>query len=126
MLMNLNAHQAASLGELEVLKEIAKTQSRSELFKADHNGWRPIHEAARSGHADVLEYLLKEGAKVNERTNNNKGGNALFWAKKEAKKNAKAIAVLEKYGGVVISPVFTDKKKASTSKDESKSEKKEN
>ena len=99
-----DAHRAAASGRLWDLKEIARTQSRSELFMANRYGWRPIHEAARSGHADVLEYLLEEGAKVNERTNNNNGGNALFWAKKNAKKNAKAIAVLEKYGAVVIEP----------------------
>jgi len=110
----LNTHQAASLGELEVLKELARTQGRSELFKADHNGWRPIHEAARGGQADVLEYLLEEGAQVNERTNNNKGGNPLFWAKTDPKKNAKAIAVLEKHGGVAIEPYDKNKDKKLT------------
>jgi len=104
VLSNLNSHQAASLGELDLLKEIARTQGRNELFKADHNGWRPIHEAARGGHANVLEYLLEEGARVNDRTNNNNGGSPLYWAKKDLKNNAKAIVVLEKYGGVVIAP----------------------
>jgi len=107
----LNTHQAASLGELDVLKEIARTQGRSELFKADHNGWRPIHEASRSGNAEILEYLLEEGAKVNERTNSNKGGSPLYWAKKNPKSNAKAIAVLEKHGGVVIAPYDKNKDK---------------
>ena len=51
---------------LDVLKEIARKE-RSQLFKADQNGWRPLHEAARGGHADVIEYLLKEGAQINER-----------------------------------------------------------
>mmetsp|Transcript_10928 Transcript_10928/g.23145 ORF Transcript_10928/g.23145 Transcript_10928/m.23145 type:complete len:483 (+) Transcript_10928:88-1536(+) len=102
---NLNAGQAASLGELDALMEIAKTQGRMELFKGDVNGWKPIHEAARSGHAHILEYLLKEGAKVNERTNFNDGGNALYWANKLPKQNAKAIAVLKKYGGVSVPPL---------------------
>ena len=109
---NLNSHDAAGSGLLDKLKEIARTQSRIELFKADRHGWRPIHEAARGGHADVLEYLLKEGAKVNERTANNNGMNALFLAKKNAKKNAKAIAVLEKYGAVEIAPSFTNENNA--------------
>ena len=113
---NLNSHQAASAGELNRLKEIAKNQGRSQLFKTDHNGWKPLHEAARSGHADVLEYLLKEGAKVNERTNFNEGGNALYWAQKDPKKNARAIAVLEKYGGVSVAPFAknADKSKKDT------------
>jgi hypothetical protein len=101
---NLNSHQAASGGELGALKEIAKTRGRSELFKADHNGWKPLHEASRGGHADVVEYLLNEGAKVNERTNFNVGGNALYWAQKNPKKNAKVIALLENYGGVAVPP----------------------
>ena len=104
VLEKLNSHQAASSGELNVLKDIAMTQGRMQLFKEDRNGWKPLHEAARSGHADVVEYLLNEGAKVNERTNFDKGGNALYWAQKNPKENAKAIAVLEKYGGVVLTP----------------------
>mmetsp|Transcript_49439 Transcript_49439/g.119949 ORF Transcript_49439/g.119949 Transcript_49439/m.119949 type:complete len:559 (-) Transcript_49439:1497-3173(-) len=99
----ISSHTAASLGDLATLKELAKT-NRNELFKADSNGWRPIHEAARSGHADVLEYLIEEGAEINERTNHGKGGNPLFWAQKEKVKNAKAIAVLKKHGAVNIPP----------------------
>ena len=53
-------HIAAADGDLEGLKEVAK-ENRSLLFKADHNGWRPIHEAARSGQRKVLEYLIEEG-----------------------------------------------------------------
>jgi len=101
---DLDIHQAASAGELNRLKEIVKYQGRSQVFKADHHGWKPLHKAARSGHADELEYLLKEGAKVNERTNSNEGGNALYWAQKDPKENARAIAVLKKYGGVSLAP----------------------
>ena len=45
---------------MEGLKEVAK-EDRSALFKADHNGWRPLHEAARGGKHKVLEYLIEEG-----------------------------------------------------------------
>lgn len=100
----INAHTAASLGDLVSLKELARS-NRSDLFKADMNGWRPIHEAARSGHADVIEYLIEEGAEINERTNNGKGGNPLFWAEKDKIKNAKAIEVLKKYGAVNLHPI---------------------
>jgi len=118
---NLNSHQAASLGELNTLKEIAKTQGHSQLFKADLNGWKPIHEASRSGHVDIVEYLLNEGSKVNERTNFNKGGNALYWAQKDPKKNAKVIALLEKHGGVVVAP-FEKIVKTVTVKDDKESD----
>jgi hypothetical protein len=43
----INVHTAASLGDLASLKELAKV-NRSELFKADMNGWRPIHEVSSS------------------------------------------------------------------------------
>lgn len=103
----ITANQAASLGELGALKAIAKESGKQEIFKADHNGWRPLHEAARSGNDDIIEYLLEQGAKVNERTNNNKGGNPLYWASKDLKKNAKAIALLKKHGGVNMAPIDT-------------------
>ncbi|KAG7354619.1 pfs, nacht and ankyrin domain containing protein [Nitzschia inconspicua] len=104
----ITAHQAAALGDMSALQSLA-TKDRTVLFKADINGWRPLHEAARSGHADVIEYLLEEGAQVNARTNNGSGGTALYWAEKEPKKNGKAIAVLKKYGGVNIPPEYEDK-----------------
>ncbi|KAL3904051.1 MAG: hypothetical protein SGILL_010216, partial [Bacillariaceae sp.] len=103
VLGTITPHQAAALGDVDALKSLAKND-RSQLFKADLNGWRPLHEAARSGHADVLEYLLDEGAQVNARTNNNKGGTALYWAEKKPVENTKAIAVLKKYGAVNIPP----------------------
>jgi hypothetical protein len=55
-----------------------------------------------------LEYLLEEDAQVNARTNDNKGGTALYWAQKKPKENAKAIAVLRRYGGVNIAPGYKD------------------
>lgn len=88
----------------------SKTHTRFifyDLHTTDHNGWRPIHEGARGGHADIVEYLLEQGANVNERTNNNKGGNPLYWANKNPKKNAKVIAVLEIHGGVSMAPINT-------------------
>jgi hypothetical protein len=54
----------------------------------------------------VLEYLIEEGAEINERTNNGKGGNPLFWAEKDKVKNANAIAVLKKYGAVNLPPII--------------------
>ena len=41
--------------------------------------WRPLHEAARAGRAKAIEYLIKEGAQVNERTNNGQGGSPLWY-----------------------------------------------
>lgn len=102
---------------LDMLKEIA-AKDRSLLFKADHNGWRPLHEAARGGRADVVEYLLKEGAQVNERPNHGEGGSPLWWAERKPKENTKTIAVLKKYGAVSLTPLSPAKRAAKNTKGE--------
>ena len=56
----LGPHTAAADGDLSTLREIAR-KDRAQLFSADKNGWRPLHEAARSGRHKVIEYLIKEG-----------------------------------------------------------------
>lgn len=63
-----------------------------------------MHEAARGGHTAVLEYLLKEGAKVNERTHNGEGGTPLWLAEKHAEKSKEAIELLKRYGGLSLEP----------------------
>ena len=44
------------------------------------------------------------GAQINERTNNGKGGTALWWAEKRPKENRAAILVLKKHGAVSVAP----------------------
>lgn len=61
------SHGAAGDGDLDALIEIAKDDMES-LFNEDYNGWQPIHEAARSGHFEVVEFLTSQGADVNART----------------------------------------------------------
>lgn len=46
------SHDAAGDGRLEVLKKLAE-EDPSKLHIPDHNGWYPIHEAARGGHLEV-------------------------------------------------------------------------
>ena len=82
-------------------------------------------EAARAGHADVLEYLIKEGVQVNERTNNGEGGNPLWWAEKEEERNKEAIALLKKYGAVSLQPKVLDNKKRNDQKKEMEHSKKQ-
>jgi ankyrin repeat protein len=60
------------------LKELVRADP-SNTTKQDVNGWRPIHEAARSGEIEVLKFLVEHGADVNERTNEGAGGTPLFW-----------------------------------------------
>ena len=96
-----NPHHAAADGSLHLLKEIASV-NKANLFLKDNNGWTPLHEAARAGHVAVIQYLLDEGAQVNERTHFGIGSTPLWWA--EQKKRTEAIALLKKYGGVALAP----------------------
>ena len=70
-----------------------------------------VDEAARSGHVDVLEYLIEEGGDVNERTNNGRGGNPLWWAEKNEERNKEAIELLKLHGAIRLEPRFDEKKK---------------
>lgn len=72
---------------------------------------------------DVLEYLLKEGAKVNERTNNGDGGTPLWWAEKKPEKNKEAIELLKKYGGLSLQPKVLDGKEKKDQKKEKEDQK---
>ncbi len=38
------------------------------LNRADGQGWTPLHEASRSGHTQVVEFLLRSGANADART----------------------------------------------------------
>ena len=99
----MSAHTAAAIGNLHVLKSF-KEQDATLLTKKDGNGWRPIHEAARGGQTEALEFLIQNGANVNERTNNNQGGTPLWWAEQMLDEDDPAIKVLQKAGAVSIPP----------------------
>jgi hypothetical protein len=100
----LSPHTAAALGKLTLLKEMEKKDPKA-LLNSDGNGWRPIHEAARSGRKEVLVYLIeKVGANVNERTNDGKGATALFWAEQMLEEDHEAIAYLKSKGAKNMSP----------------------
>jgi len=99
----MTVHTAAALGRLEVLKIMEKNDP-DVLTKGDDNGWRPIHEAARGGHEDVINYLVRKGADVNERTNNGRGGTPLWWAEQMLDEDHPAIQILRGAGAQNIAP----------------------
>jgi hypothetical protein len=51
-------------GDMSTLQYVAKMRP-SILHEADAMGWQPIHEAARQGHLDILQYLVDNGADIN-------------------------------------------------------------
>jgi hypothetical protein len=51
-------------GDLSTLEYVAKMKP-SLLHEPDTMAWRPIHEAAKHGHLDIMQYLVDNGADVN-------------------------------------------------------------
>ena len=103
--MKSEAHSAAAGGELFMLKQLAKKDPNA-LHEQDRNGWRPLHEAARAGEAEVVDYLIKEGANVNDRTNDGTGGTPLWWAQQLFDDDHPVVRVLQRNGAVNIGPEF--------------------
>jgi len=99
----LTAHHAAKMDDVETLKKY----SGPELRKSDHNGWQPIHEAARAGNVKVVEYLIEEGgADVNMRTNFGRGGSPLYWARTSLDEDHEVIPKLQSYGAKYLEPTL--------------------
>lgn len=69
-------HIAAAMGDLERISKLATEDERS-LHRQDRNGWQPIHEAARAGHAEAVQMLVGLGVDINARTHNGTGGTPL-------------------------------------------------
>jgi ankyrin repeat protein len=69
-------HIAAAAGDIDTLAEIAVKNERL-LHQRDRNGWQPIHEAAHSGHEDVMALLVSNGVDYNARTHNGQGSTPL-------------------------------------------------
>ncbi|KAL9184078.1 hypothetical protein ACHAXT_002164 [Thalassiosira profunda] len=100
---SLNAHTAASNGDLDALIAIA-AESPAMIKHKDNNGWTPLHEAARGGHIDVVKFLLKSGLDKNERTHTGNGGSPLWWAKKTHGATHPMVQYLESIGAEEIPP----------------------
>ena len=70
-------HYAAYQGELDVVKELIARGA--ELNAQTGQGITPLHLAARKGHKELVEYLVKE-AEAEDLPDNLQGGRALHYA----------------------------------------------
>jgi Ankyrin repeats (3 copies) len=106
-----SAHILAAKNDVKRLREVAKTDPKS-LDTTDINGWLPLHEAARGGCTEAVQYLVEEFgiADINARTNDGKGATALWWAEHGLAENHKVIQILKRNGAISIAP-FQKKKK---------------
>ncbi len=64
---------AAFTGKLNFVKPLVEGGAEINLY-----GWSPLAYAAFNGHHDVVDYLLKHGAKVDAKSEN--GSTAIFYA----------------------------------------------
>ena len=62
------ARTHAQRGDVAELHALLDRVSTDFLDDGDENGWTALHEAARSGHADVLRLLVAKGADASKRT----------------------------------------------------------
>ena len=99
----LDANFAAATGDLKLLKRITNEDPKS-LHRVDRNGWTPLTEAARGGHAEVLGFLIENGLDINQRTHKGNGGSPLWWAKKFRETNHEIVAYMLLHGAVEIPP----------------------
>lgn len=75
------------------------------ILKRDENGWQPLHEAVRSGHLNVVKYLIEKGSNINSRTGiHGNGGSVLWWAKKFHDNNHPVVVYLKENNAISIAP----------------------
>ncbi|KAL7535344.1 hypothetical protein ACHAXR_006433 [Thalassiosira sp. AJA248-18] len=94
------AHYAAHTGDTEVLLHIIENpQHRKDLIhEHDSNGWLPIHEAARSGHKDIIKMFVEHGVDINERTDWGEGQSVLNVAYDHHEEDSEFIFFLQLFG----------------------------
>jgi len=97
------AHGAARMGDMDTLMSIAE-EDATHLHKPDENGWQPLHEAVRAGHAEVVHFLVQQGSDINARTNGGRGGTPLWWAKTSHDGIHPVTQLLQELGGIEIGP----------------------
>lgn len=99
----LPAFEAAAQNDLEELQRIASEDRRS-LIAKDRNGWQPIHEAARGGHLDTIEFLLENGADLNARTHKGSGVSPLKIAREAHGDEHVVVQFLRELGAQELGP----------------------
>jgi ankyrin repeat protein len=90
---------AAAKGHLHKVKSILGEDAKA-IHARDMNGWQAIHEAVRSGHTDVVKYLVENGADLASLTSS--GGSPLWWAKRTLEPGHSVIKYLEDLGAPEI------------------------
>ena len=100
----IDVHRIASMGRLADVMYAFQLSPLS-ILKRDENGWQPIHEAARSGHLNVVKFFVEKGVPINSRTGKDgNGGSVLWWAQRFHGDNHPLIQYLKENKAINIAP----------------------
>lgn len=86
-------HVASASGSFSDVVKILGNKSTDILHAKDENNWQAIHEAARGGFLEIVQYLVGSGADVGARTRN--GETPLYWARQSLEEGHEVIQYLE-------------------------------
>lgn len=103
----IDVERATMDGDLEKLK-IQAIVDKSKLFEGDDNDWQPIHLAARAGHTEIVDFLLKQGADVDAITNEGRGWSPLSIAQDYHGSNHALCNLLRNAGGHAMNVEHTE------------------
>jgi prolyl 4-hydroxylase len=96
-------HSAAQSGNGAQLTKLMRMDTQLAHLE-DANGWTPLHEASRAGHADAVRLLLSYAADPNHRTSGGRGGTALYYAAKYQGRSHPVSSILFQAGGNIVAP----------------------
>lgn len=88
-------HDAVAEGDMDRVIEIVEA-NKSLIHAKDKLDWQPIHEAARAGHYEVVDFLFTHGADLTSKTKF--GGTPLWWARRSLHEGHHVIEFLEDLG----------------------------
>ncbi|KAL9642532.1 hypothetical protein ABK040_011099 [Willaertia magna] len=80
-------------GKIRIVKSLIQRYGKQYVDSTDDFGWTPLLTAAQFGRVEVVNYLLEQGADINQV---NKFGNALFIAALEGHEDV--VKILLKHG----------------------------
>lgn len=102
-------HYAAATGDLEAVKTLLKAHPEQASYKEGKFGMAPLHFSAQAGKKDLVEFLLANGADINDAKT--ECGTPLGWAAANGHKEVVEVLLAHKadpniYGGEHWAPLL--------------------
>lgn len=99
-----DAHVAAKKGKLAELELQLEEYGSKVLTERDEHGWQVLHQGVAGGNAEVVEFLVEQGADINARTHGGYGETPLRIAEKRHGADNSIVLYLKKMGALSIGP----------------------